>query len=58
MIAFIFPQKKAAAVLTTFAVPVDSVEKRIGIDFFPDLPDTLQKKLEKAVVLDGWDGIQ
>jgi endonuclease G len=58
MIAFILPHKKATVALATFAVPVDSVEKRTGIDFFPDLPDTLEKKLEKAVVLDGWDGIQ
>jgi endonuclease G len=58
MIAFILPHKKATAALATFAVPVDSVEKRTGIDFFPDLPDSLEKKLEKEVVLDGWDGIQ
>jgi endonuclease G len=58
MIAFIIPHKKATAALATFAVPVDSVEKRTGINFFPDLPDSLEKKLEKAVVLDGWDGIR
>jgi endonuclease G len=58
MIAFIIPHKKESAALATFAVPVDSVEKRTGINFFPDLPDSLEKKLEKAVVLDGWDGIR
>ena len=58
MIAFIIPHKKATAALVTFAVPVDSVEKRTGINFFPDLPDSLEKKLEKAVMLDGWDGIR
>ena len=58
MIAFILPHKKSTGSLATFAVPVDSVEKRTGINFFPDLPDTLEKKLEKAVVLDGWDGIK
>jgi endonuclease G len=58
MIAFILPHKKTSAALATFAVPVDRVEKKTGIDFFPDLPDSLEKKLEKAAVLDGWDGIQ
>jgi endonuclease G, mitochondrial len=58
MIAFILPHKKSAAALATFTVPVDSVEKRTGINFFPDLPNTLENKLEKTVVLDGWDGIQ
>jgi endonuclease G len=57
MIAFILPHKKSTAALATFAVPVDRVEKRTGINFFPDLPDSLQNRLEKAVVLDGWDGI-
>jgi len=58
MIAFILPHTKSAAALATFAVPVDSVEKRTGINFFPSLPNALENKLEKSVVLDGWDGIQ
>jgi endonuclease G, mitochondrial len=57
MIAFIVPHKKSSASLASFAVPVDSVEKRTGIDFFAKLPNKLQRELEKAVVLDGWDGI-
>lgn len=58
MIAFILPHKQSTATLATFAVPVDSVEKRTGIDFFPELPNKLEKKLEKGVVLEGWSGIQ
>ncbi|MCX6120100.1 MAG: DNA/RNA non-specific endonuclease [Ignavibacteriales bacterium] len=58
MIAFLFPHKKSDAALATFAVPADSVEKITGIDFFPALPNKLEKELERKVVLDGWDGVQ
>lgn len=58
MIAFLFPHKKSDAALAAFAVPVDSVEKVTGIDFFPALPNKLEKELESKVVLDGWDGVR
>jgi endonuclease G len=58
MIAFLFPHRKSDAALATFAVPVDSIEKITGIDFFPALPNELEKELESKVVLDGWDGVR
>jgi endonuclease G, mitochondrial len=58
MIAFLFPHKKSDAALAMFAVPVDSIEKRTGIDFFPALPNKLEKELESKVVLEGWDGVK
>ena len=57
MIAFLFPHKKSDAALATFAVPADSIEKITGINFFPALPNKLEKELESKVVLDGWDGV-
>jgi endonuclease G, mitochondrial len=57
-IAFLFPHKKSTAPLALFAVPVDSIEKLTKIDFFPALPNKVEKELERKVVLDGWDGVK
>lgn len=46
MIAFLLPNGKAETDLYSFVVPVDSIETVTGIDFFPQLPDTLQMRLE------------
>jgi endonuclease G, mitochondrial len=57
-IAFLFPHKKSSVPLASYAVPVDSIEKLTKINFFPALPDKkTEKKLERKIVLDGWDGI-
>ena len=37
-----------------FCVPVDSIEKLTGIDFFPLMNDTLENELEKRVRMEGW----
>jgi endonuclease G len=58
VIAFLLPHKKSSDALSAFAVPVDSVEKVTGINFFPALPNKLEKKLENKVVLEGWDGVR
>ena len=57
-IAFLLPHQKSSASLASFAVPVDSIQKLTKIDFFPALPNKLEKELERKVVLDGWDGIK
>ena len=54
-IAFLIPHRKTSEALTSFAVPVDSIEALTKIDFFPNLPDKLENKLERKVVLDGWE---
>jgi len=47
MIGFIIPHKDLVdSDLRDFVVPVDSIEKRTGIDFFPILPDNIENKLE------------
>lgn len=40
--------------LQALAVPIDSVEKVTGIDFFPFLPDETEKQMEANVRLESW----
>lgn len=54
-IAFIFENRDYKAVeLKNMAIPVDSVEKVTGIDFFPAIPDDEEKKMEATVDPDSW----
>ncbi len=46
MIAYVLPNEESKRPLNSFAVPVSKVEKMTGIDFFPQLPDDLEKLLE------------
>lgn len=46
MIAFVMPNKNSNEPLQNFVVSVDSVEVLTGIDFFPELDDELEDKLE------------
>ncbi len=54
MIAFVLPNAKSDRPLTDFAVPADEVEKLTGLDFFSQLPDDQENKLEASVQLSGW----
>lgn len=42
------------AVLKSFMVPVDKVEEITGIDFFPKLPDGVEKEIESRVNFKAW----
>ncbi len=54
-IAFIFENKDYKdATLTSLAIPVDSVEKVTGIDFFPLVPDEQEKKMEATIDWKCW----
>lgn len=53
-IGFILKNEGSKEPLADFAVPVDSVEKITGIDFFPDLPDSLETVVESKVDLAFW----
>lgn len=53
-ISFIIPNESSTLSLQSFAVPIDSVENLVGIDFFPALPDELETKIEKSVCLTCW----
>jgi len=54
MIAMILPHESSSANLESFVVSVDSVEIRTGIDFFPGLPDKLERYLERRSDVTKW----
>lgn len=55
MIGFIMPNKKGVSkMLYDYAVTVDSIEKVTKIDFFHNLPDSLQFRLEGKIDLKLW----
>ena len=54
MIAFLMPHKKSDEPLYKFVVSVDSIEKLTGIDFFPQLEDALEDKLEASSSYKDW----
>lgn len=54
MIAFVFPNEKSDRPLTDFAITVDKAEQLTGFDFFSQLPDDQENKLEANVQLASW----
>ncbi len=54
LIAFILPNAKSNRPITDFAVSTDEVERLTGYDFFSELPDEQETKLESLVSLAGW----
>ena len=54
MIAFLIPNKDSNEPLYNFVVSVDSVEALTGIDFFPELEDELEDKLEAMNNYKNW----
>ncbi len=55
MIAFILENKGSKQPLKTFVVTVDDVEKVTGLDFFSELPDVIEDKLESKSDINQWD---
>lgn len=53
-IAFIYPNGHSSGRLQQYAVSVDEVERRTGLDFFPFLPVHDQQQIESPVNLDAW----
>lgn len=54
-VAFLVPHAPSQRAPTDFLVPVDSVEKVTGIDFFPALPDALEEKIESRLERRLWE---
>ena len=54
LIGFLVPHKDLQEDLKDFVVPVDSIEKLTGIDFFPALPDTMENQLEASKHPEQW----
>jgi endonuclease G len=54
VLAFLLPHEDSSFPLKNFLVPVDSLERLTGIDFFEKLPDNREDRFEKDVMLKGW----
>ena len=54
MIAFLIPNEKSTKPLQSYVLSVDSVESLTGIDFFPELKDSIENILESSKDLSGW----
>jgi endonuclease G len=54
MIAFLIPNEKSEKPLQNYVVTVDSLESLTGIDFFPELPDSIENHLESSKELSSW----
>ena len=55
MIAFLMPNRNSNQPLKDFVVSVDSIETLTGIDFFPELEDGLEDKLEAMANYRNWN---
>lgn len=53
-IAFIMPNEDCDMPLYNYAVTIDSVENRLGIDFLYNLPDSLENYIEQNFDLKSW----
>lgn len=53
-IGFIVPHKKSKEDIMKYALTIDKVEKETGINFFPALPDAIEKRVESSVDLNKW----
>lgn len=54
MIAFLMPHKDSNQPLYKFVVSVDEIEELTGIDFFSELDDSIENKLEASSSYKGW----
>lgn len=54
MIAFLMNHKASNKSLKTFVTSVDQIEKLTGIDFFPELEDSVEDRLEASTSTKGW----
>jgi endonuclease G len=54
MLGFILSNAGASGSITRFVVSVDEIEKKTGIDFFPQLDNVIEQQLESRASLSGW----
>jgi endonuclease G len=55
-IGFLMKNEGSNKSLQSFAVTIDEIEKETGLDFFPQLPDDLEKTLEGSLNVKQWFG--
>lgn len=54
-VAFLIPHEASDKGLYNFVVSIDEIENLTGIDFFPELPDEIELKLEKSSNYTNWN---
>ena len=54
-IGFILPNQKCTDSFFNYAMSIDEVEKRTGLDFFSELDDPAEEAAEAAFDLSVWD---
>lgn len=55
IIGFVLSNSGSSSPVRSFAVSVDEIERRTGIDFFPQLDDVVENQIEGVVNYGGWD---
>ena len=53
-IGFVYENVAGRRPMSTYAMTVDEVEELTGIDFFPSLPDRIEKRVEAEVDFTKW----
>ena len=53
-IGFYMPNQSISYPLSSFAVTIDQVEEATGIDFFSNLPDSIEQKIENQRIIEDW----
>ncbi len=54
-IAFVYPNMKAPGNMSDYAMSIDELEKILGYDFFPALPDEIENKVESSYSFKEWN---
>ena len=53
-IGFILPHQKSSSLIQSFAVTIDEVERRTGINFYYSLPDKIEEQVESNIDISKW----
>lgn len=54
-IAFVYPNMTSPGNMEDYAMSIDDLEKQLGYDFFPALPDNIEKKVEATYSFSDWN---
>ncbi len=54
-IAFVYPNMTSPGNMQDYAMSIDELEKITGYDFFPALPDELEKTVESSFSFKEWN---
>jgi endonuclease G len=54
-IAFMFANESGRKLLSTYAMSVEKIQTITDIDFFPALPDSIEKKIERQIDFTKWN---